>query len=64
MKKNLSLRETVVITSMLFLDKIVNTVSKFLPPFRYSLGWIYPAIVGFVIGLGLEHTKKSRPTHA
>jgi LIVCS family branched-chain amino acid:cation transporter len=49
---------------MLFLDQIVDTVSKFLPLFRYGLGWICPATVGFVIGLGLERGKKRRPTHA
>jgi branched-subunit amino acid permease len=49
---------------MLFLEKIVDTVSKFLLLFRYGLGWICPATVGFVIGLGLERGKKRRPTHA
>jgi LIVCS family branched-chain amino acid:cation transporter len=43
------------------LNQIVDTVSEFLPLFRYGLGWICPAIAGFVIGLGLEHMKKHRP---
>ncbi len=42
------------------LDKITVAVSKYLPFFEYGLGWICPAIIGFVMGFILYKIKEKK----
>jgi LIVCS family branched-chain amino acid:cation transporter len=41
-----------------FLDTVISLASKYLPFFDYGLGWLCPAVIGFVIGMVLERGAK------
>lgn len=43
---------------LLHLDKAVEFAQNFLPFFDLNLGWIIPAVVGLVIGLGCKRSQK------
>ena len=42
------------------LDKAVTLAQTFLPLFNLNLGWILPAMVGMIIGLGCKRNEKRR----
>lgn len=42
------------------LDKAVTLAQTFLPLFNLNLGWILPAMVGMIIGLGGKRNEKRR----
>ena len=42
------------------LDKAVTLAQPFLPLFNLNLGWILPAMVGMIIGLGCKRNEKRR----
>ena len=46
------------IRSGLHLDGLVGLAEKVLPWFNLNLGWLVPAIIGFVIGMIIHRTKK------
>lgn len=47
------------ITNTAFLDSITGVGAKMLPLFNIGLGWVCPAIAGFIIGLIVSRTKKN-----
>lgn len=40
------------------LEPVMNMAARFLPFYSYGLGWVVPAAVGFILGLGLEKVNK------
>lgn len=44
------------------LDKAVTLAQTFLPLFNLNLGWILPAMVGLIIGLGCKRNEKTAST--
>ncbi|MGI6011133.1 MAG: branched-chain amino acid transport system II carrier protein [Ruminococcus sp.] len=53
-----ALPETAV--SFLHLNSLLITAEKYLPLFSLGLGWVFPAAVGFIIGLFLHHTRSGK----
>ena len=46
--------------SALHLDTLVAFAARYLPLFDKNLGWLLPALIGFVIGLAIHGSKKKK----
>ena len=51
-----------VIKDTPFVQTILRFAESYLPFFSFGMGWIVPAIIGFVIGLGWSFIKKETVT--
>ena len=47
------------VRSALHLDAVVAFAGRILPLFDKNLGWLLPAILGFLIGLAIRHSKRN-----
>ncbi len=48
------------VRSALQIDRVTDAAARILPFFKQNLGWLIPAIIGFVIGLILHSRNRSR----
>lgn len=48
------------IRSGLRLEQVVNGAEKILPWFQLNLGWVLPALLGFLLGMGIHFLKLKR----
>ena len=48
------------VQSSLHLDRLVAFARQYLPLFDLNLGWLLPAVIGFIIGMAIHLSKRSR----
>ena len=48
------------VQTALRLDIPVGLAKRYLPLFNLNLGWLLPAVIGFVIGMAIHLSKRSR----
>ena len=51
---------SIALRNALHLDRILALAQKCLPLFSLNLGWILPAIIGFIVGLSIRALRKHR----
>ena len=48
------------VQASLHLEPIIAFADRYLPLFEKNLGWLLPALIGFVIGLAIHLSKKKK----
>ena len=55
-----AMKDVLAAVAALRLDAPVELAKRYLPLFDLNLGWLLPAVIGFIIGMAIHLSKRSR----